>query len=344
MDKEKIKRTSLLYQTDSVEMHVSSQIIVEYENELYSYIRYSIDFKYESLIQDSRLNNFPALKIAVRKNNRWVLTRNSPMGARFKFAYYNCSANTVLELFKGTRLVNNQAIISNENIVDFDRLIIGMENDTVSDNTIEMISDTIKLSYSGKRETEQLSEYWINQLGTHPVNSDRSIEEYNQDQIKLFLAVHQAIIEYTSGTKESSISIRYDDLYLNDDLICKTHIIKYGYWDETNNTYVFRIERNGPYDIKSFSVYVTLADNEFILDFQSSENHFEYVDHISERLHSRLCSNRFNKDEKNVVLEELKSSCMERAVNHTVIDFECFSSFISQLSEEERDILKSIYK
>jgi hypothetical protein len=51
-------------------MHVSSQIIVEYENELYSYIRYSIDFKYESLIQDSRLNNFPALKIAVRKNNR----------------------------------------------------------------------------------------------------------------------------------------------------------------------------------------------------------------------------------------------------------------------------------
>lgn len=338
---EGIRRSALLYQTDSVEVVVASQLTVSFNGESYSYIKYAVHFKYASLVEGSAQREFSALKIAIKKNGRWLLTNESPLGGRFKLAFYNCPTEKIGDLLRGEILVNGYSVVSDDNTLDLERLIQGMDSAVRSENGSRSNRDTINLSYIKEEvELEEVAgQFWIDQKGSHPVDPNLSAHIYDEEQLKLFLAVHRAIIMYTSNVSDVSITVEEDELNLAADMVSKTHLIKYGVWDRHENLYVFKVERNGPYEIKRFIVSVTEVDGGFTLEVNKLKHPFEYVKFISGRLHSTFLSPKFSREESNRNIAELKSSCMNRVGSNTVIDFECFSAMINQLSQQEQEAI-----
>lgn len=346
VDNQNMKEKSIRYKSGLARIFVNSQFMIEYNDALYSYIKYTINFQdklLDSIPGLDQLNNISGLQVVVKRNDKWLLTQKHPVPG-FYFSYYNCSTHTITELLTGARLVNGKPVVVLDGIVEINRLVEGMADtdnlETGVANGIEIAQDTIKLSYYVDREIEEKG-YWVSTSVSGNIDPSRPITEYNNEQIKLLLAVNRAIIQYTSDKNNSSISLKNSDLALGYDLISKTHIIKYGYCDLAKKAFIFKIQRNGPFEIKAFTVCVNVVNDEFLVEFQSDEPAFSYVDYISSSMHSRLKSHKFDNPEKNADLSDLKTSCMSRVGYHTVIDFECFSDFIDQLSEDRRKNLRN---
>lgn len=344
VDSQKMIEKSIRYKSGLVRIFVNSQFLIEHDDELYSYVKYRINFPDELLDSIPELdgfNNIYGLKVAVKKNDKWLLTKKHPIRGLY-LSYLDCPTNIVTEILTGVRLVNGKSVISLDGILDINRLVKGMTDELVepSDTQAEIAQDTVSLSYSLDREIEQIG-YWVYQEKSYPVHPSHSITEYSNDQFKLFLSVHRAIIHYTAEKDRSSMSLKNDNLHLDYDLISKTHMIKYGYCDVAKKKYIFRIERNGPFEIKSFTVCVNVVGNEFVVEFRSDIPAFNYVNYISSSLHRRLSSYKFGNDEENTNLSELKTICMGRVGFNTIIDFECFSNLIEQLPENQRNSLRN---
>lgn len=338
-----LKTKSDYYASGLVEVIVRSQIFVQEDDRRFAYLSYTINFK--DGLPDTTPDNRSAsgLQVVVFENDQWKFTNESPLGGKFKFALFNAPAEVAIGLITGKLSVDEQSVTSEEGVLDLPRLIQGLEDESLAYEDYTATSDTIILSYPKERQTTESKDLWVEQAGSHPVNPDSPVNTYKKEQLDLFLATHKAMLAYVADPKHAPLTVTKSELYLEEEAICKTHLIKYGYWSAEENTYIFRVERNGPYKLVSFPVVVKVSGDVFEISYESDKPLFSYIDHITGSVHATLLYKSSNKKSSNELLKQLKEKCIDYVRNYSVIDFGCVSQTISAATGEERSALKNTF-